>query len=120
MRREIIFTTGLVFVAFLIRSVTSTILAVAFQFQDTANACPNNLCDASCVNVFTLINYWNSHTPEFQTTVVLISSPLALLVALRGATTKRSLQLMRSGKRQEFAISMGLTSPKKSSTLQPV
>ena len=120
MRREIILTTGFVFVAFLLRSVTSTILAVAFQFQDTANACSKNLCDASCANVFTLIAYWNTYTPEFQTTVVLISSPLALLVALRGATTKRSLQLMRSGKRQEFAISMGLTSPKKSSTLQPV
>jgi hypothetical protein len=116
MRREIIFTTGFVFVAFLLRSVTSTILAVAFQFQDTANACSKNLCDASCANVFTLMSYWNTYTPEFQTTVVLISSPLALLVALWGATTKRALQLMRSGKQQPFSVSMGLTSPKESST----
>ncbi len=116
MRREIIFTTGFVFVAFLLRSVTSTILAVAFQFQDTANACSKNLCDASCANVFTLIAYWNTYTPEFQTTVVLISSPLALLVALWGATSKRALQLMRSGKQQPFSISMGLTSPTDSIT----
>ncbi len=116
MRKEIIFTTGFVFVAFLLRSVTSTILAVAFQFQDTANACSKNLCDASCANVFTLIAYWNTYTPEFQTTVVLVSSPLALLVALWGATTKRALQLMRSSMQEPFPASMGLTSPKESLT----
>ena len=38
--------------------------------------------------------------PEFQLTVVLISSPLAMLVALWGMTTARMLQRMQSNRRQ--------------------
>jgi hypothetical protein len=38
------------------------------------------------------------NTPEFQLTVVLISSPLTLLVALWGMTTGVILQLMRSSR----------------------
>jgi hypothetical protein len=34
-------------------------------------------------------------TPEFELTIVLISSPVALLVALWGMTSDRALQLMR-------------------------
>ena len=36
-------------------------------------------------------------TPEFQLIVVLISSPLALLVALWGMTSEQTLQHMRAG-----------------------
>ena len=37
---------------------------------------------------------------EFQLIVVLISSPLALLVALLGMTTDRALRQMQSNRRQ--------------------
>jgi hypothetical protein len=45
------------------------------------------------------------YTPEFQLVVVLVSSPLALLVALWGMTPKATLQLMKSSKR-ETALSL--------------
>jgi hypothetical protein len=46
---------------------------------------------------------WLVYTPEFQLTVVLISSPLALLVALWGMTTDRALRQMQSNRRQMVA-----------------
>ncbi len=102
LRQEVVVTTSFVFVAFLIRSVVSTLLAVANQSQDIANECPGvtTACDASCYDVYTHIVQWNAYTPEFETTVVLISSPLMLLLALWGMTPKLTLQLMRSRQRQ--------------------
>jgi hypothetical protein len=41
-----------------------------------------------------------NYTPEFQPMIVLVSSPVALLVALWGMTPKATLQLMKSSKRQ--------------------
>jgi hypothetical protein len=41
-----------------------------------------------------------TYTPEFQLTIVLISSPLTLLVALWGMTTRFTLQLMKSAERE--------------------
>ncbi len=38
------------------------------------------------------------YTPQFQTTIVLVSSPLALLVALWGMTPKHMLQPTKSSK----------------------
>ena len=102
LRQEVVVTTSIVFVAFLLRSVVSTLLAVANQSQDSAKPClvARNYCDATCYNVYTHISAWNGATPEFETTVVLISSPLTLLVALWGMTSKLTLQLMRSRRRQ--------------------
>ena len=95
-------TTAFVFVAFLLRSVFATINAVAFQLRDinTASSCPLGMCDTSCFNVYTLIARWMNYTPEFQSMVVLISSPLALLVALWGMTNESALQLMLPGHRK--------------------
>ena len=46
-------------------------------------------------------------TPEFESTIVLISSPLALLVALWGMTSKHMLQLMRSREQgEESAVAL--------------
>jgi hypothetical protein len=55
-----------------------------------------NNCDSSCYNVYTHISQWMFYTPEFQTMFVLVSSPLALLVALWGMTPKSTLQLMQT------------------------
>ena len=49
--------------------------------------------------------YWMIYTPEFQLVVVLVSSPLALLVALWGMTSKATLYLMKSSQR-ETALSL--------------
>ena len=60
-------------------------------------------CDVSCYNVFTHMFYWMYYTPEFQVTIVLVSSPLTLLVALWGMTSKQTLHAMMS-KEQEVPL----------------
>jgi hypothetical protein len=105
LRRRMVVTTVVVFVAFVLRSVQSTMFAVARQLQDTATRCPGvtSFCDASCYNVFTHITQWAGRTPEFQVTVVLVSSPLTLLVALWGMTSRQTLHAMKS-KEQEVPL----------------
>jgi hypothetical protein len=103
LRLQIVGTAASVFVTFLLRAVFSTWHALAFELQDGAkfDSCPSqNPCDASCFNVYKLMQRWFIYTPEFQLTVVLISSPLALLVALWGMTSERTLQLMKSNRQQ--------------------
>jgi hypothetical protein len=102
-------TTAFVFVAFLVRSTQSTMLAVARQLQDVETKCPGvtGLCDPSCHNVFTHIQRWAVRTPEFVTTVVLVASPVALLVALWGVTSRYTLQLMKL-KQQGLAVQQDL------------
>jgi hypothetical protein len=43
---------------------------------------------------------WLLYTPEFQLIVVLISSPLAMIVAMWGMTSDSMLQRMQSNRRQ--------------------
>jgi len=96
LRRRIVGTAAVVFVTFLLRAVFSTMNALANSLQTVGVGCTNP-CDPSC-NVWEVIQEWLAYTPEFQLSVVLISSPLALLVALWGMTSKRALQAMkRSG-----------------------
>ena len=100
LRRQMVVTTVVVFIAFVVRSVQSTMLAISRQLQDIATRCPGvtTLCDPSCNNVFTHIVQWMNFTPEFQVTVVLVSSPLTLLVALWRMTSKLTLHTMESSK----------------------
>jgi uncharacterized membrane protein len=102
LRRQIVITTVVVFVAFVVRSVQSDMLAASRQLQDTARICPGvtTLCDPSCHNVFTLMHVWAANTPEFQVTIVLVSSPLTLLVALWGMTSRQTLQAMKSNEQE--------------------
>ena len=105
LRRQIVATTVCVFVAFVVRSVQSTMTAVARQLQDQARRCPGvtSPCDPSCYDVFTHMHVWILNTPEFQGTIVLVSSPLTLLVALWGMTSRQTLQAMKS-KGQEVPL----------------
>ena len=98
-RRQILGTAAFVFVTFLLRAVFSTMNALASALQNQGAVCPT-FCSIPCNNVWTLIGTWLQYTPEFQLTVVLISSPLALLFALWGMTDKRTLQHMRAGRGQ--------------------
>ena len=59
-----------------------------------------NGCDA-CYNEYTHIAQWMAYTPEFQQAIILISSPVAQLVALWGMTTKSTLHLMMTSKRDK-------------------
>jgi hypothetical protein len=90
LQRRIVYTTCVVFVTFLIRSLYSTLYAVAHRLQDVFNDCPDddsNLCNVSCFNDFSRIAVWMHYTPWFQLTIVLISRPLPLLVSLWGMST---------------------------------
>jgi hypothetical protein len=105
LRRRMVVTTVVVFVAFVIRSVQSTMTAVARQLQDQATTCPGvtDFCDASCYNMYTHMHFFLLSTPEFQVTIVLISSPLTLLVALWGMTSEQTLHAMKP-KEQEVPL----------------
>jgi hypothetical protein len=97
LRLRIVGTTAFVFVAFVVRSSFSTMYAVTYQLQDVGKTCAStNRCDLSCAyNSFTYIMQWMLYTPEFQLMITLVSSPLALLVALWGMTSTSTLQLMK-------------------------
>jgi hypothetical protein len=99
LRLQILGTTGFVFVSFVVRSLHSAMLSFAFQFRDVGSGCLDDPCDP-CFNKYTHISVWMTYTPEFQLTIVLISSPLTLLVALWGMTTRFTLQLMKSAERE--------------------
>jgi hypothetical protein len=84
LRRHMLGTTAFIFVTFLLRSAFSAMYAVSLQLQDGGKECPETetLCDA-CYNEYTHIAQWMAYTPEFQLLIVLISSPVAQLVAPR-------------------------------------
>ncbi len=103
LRLRVVATTAFVFAAFLLRSVFSTMYAVAFLLRDAPAGC-QGYCDFTCRNVYTVIMFWMAFTPEFQLIVMLISSPAALLVALWGMTTKSALKLMNSSKQHNVNL----------------
>ena len=98
LRRQIVGTAAFVFVTFPLRAVFSTMNALSSALQIEVSNCAS--CDPTCSNVWLLIGIWLQFTSEFQLSVVLISSPLALIVALWGMTSERTLQHMRSGREQ--------------------
>ena len=102
LRRQVVGTTAVVFVTFLLRAAFSIMYASSNALQNQGAACADfsGVCDSACFNVWQLMQTWIASTPELKLTVVLISSPLALLVALWGMTTGRTLQHMRSGSRR--------------------
>ena len=107
LRRQIVGTVSFVFVTFLLRAVFAIMNAVSDALQNQNAACAaadTNLCDPQCFNVWYIMQQWLLYTPEFQLIVVLISSPLALIVALWGMTSARTLQYMKSSGKQMVAI----------------
>jgi len=107
--RQIVGTAGFVFVTFLLRAVFTTMFALANGLQNEESSCPSsNPCDASCYNLYTLMQQWLFFTPEFQLSVELISSPLTLLVALWGMTSKHTLRLMQSRRREMSTMRVGM------------
>ena len=93
LRRRMLGTTAFVFVTFVLRAAFSTMFAVANQLRVIGKPCPG-ICD-ECHNLYFHITQWMAYTPEFQLLIVLVSSPVALLVALWGMTSNATLQLMK-------------------------
>jgi hypothetical protein len=95
LRRRMLGTTAFVFVTFVLRAAFSTMFAVAFQLRDlSCQQC------GECRNEFANIADWMIYTPKFQLMIVLVSSPVALLVALWGMTSKATLYVMKSSQRE--------------------
>jgi hypothetical protein len=113
-RKQVLGTTIFIFVSFLIRSGYSVMRAIASLQQDISKSCPgrNGLgrCDPQCYNMYSIILRWMELTPEFQLMIVLVSSPFALLVALWGMTSERTLQYMQSSRNQKVLINHQLIS----------
>jgi hypothetical protein len=106
LRRQIVGTTAFVFVTFLLRAVFTGMLALARALQNPDAECAvtaSNACDYMCFNQWRLMDVWIILTPEYQAMVSLISSPVAIIVALWGMTSKRALQLMKSSGKQSAA-----------------
>jgi len=105
---QIVGTAAFVFVTFLLRAVYAIMIALVNQLmfvgRRSSTCAINSGCDMECHNVYRLMQLWLLFTPQFPLTVMLISSPLSLLVALWGMTSDRTLQLMRSNRRQMVAM----------------
>ena len=97
LRRQVLVTVAVVFVSFLMRATSTTINALARALQNSAADCPDTArCSLSCHNVYSLMLIWGLFRPEFSLWIILLSSPIALLVALWGMTNKRMLELMNA------------------------
>jgi hypothetical protein len=97
LQRQIVGTVAVVFVSFLMRVVYSIMFALANGLQNSGSTCPDNsgLCDPICHNVYSQIQGWLLYTPEFEILIVLISQPVALIIALWGMTSGHMLELMK-------------------------
>ena len=106
LRRQIIGTTAFVFVTFLLRAVFEGMFALARALQNPGAECAvtaSSACDSTCFNQWRLMDVWIILVPEYQAMVILISSPVAMIVALWGMTSKRALRLMKSSGKQPAA-----------------
>ncbi len=77
--------TTFLFLALLVlaRSAFSVLTALTQGFQDIGNTCSIDPCDP-CKNEFTHMHYWVLYTPALQQTVILLTSPISMLIALWG------------------------------------
>jgi len=107
LRLQVVSTVSVVFVTFLLRAVFAIMNSVSSALQRDGVGC-TGFCDIPCHDVYTLVQSWIVFTPEFQFTIILISSPLTMLIALWGMTTERALQLMSSASR-EMSSKRGVT-----------
>ena len=110
LRRKVTYTVFAVFISFLVRAIMSIMLAVSgvsSNFDTDTNNCKSNSSDrvgnssaapsfqcSECYNVYTYILVWFLATPEFYFSVIIVSAPVASLVALWGMTSERMLNFI--------------------------
>ena len=88
---KVVGTFAFVFVTVLVRSSFTIIYALAQRYQDYGNTCSPSQCNP-CKNMYSHILFWIINTPSVQFIAMLISSPMALLVALWGMSDVSSLE----------------------------
>ncbi len=114
LQRQISVTCFMIFISFLMRAVYLNMFTISTALRNNPNDCPKNLSrcsdldpndcpknlsrcsDLNCHNDFYYITLWFLHSPSIYFSMVLISQPVSLLVALWGMTSGRTLQVMRA------------------------
>ena len=95
LKLQIMGTCCVIFLSFCIRATHATMFTLASAFASNANDCPagfwKNRC-SDCYNIWYYILLWLLYTPGVHFSVVLVSLPLALLVALWGMTSAARLR----------------------------
>ena len=96
LRLQILGTFATVFVTFLIRAAWSILNALSYEedsFSNLIGGCKP--CDGSCSSVSVPLFYFLQFTPQLQMSIMLVSSPLTLLVALWGMTSAVTWKCLR-------------------------
>ncbi len=99
LKLQIMGTCCVIFLSFCIRATHATMFTLASAFASNYNDCPRNIWKnrcSDCYNIWYYILLWLLYTPDVHFCVALVSLPLALLVALWGMTSGRTLEAMRS------------------------
>ncbi len=118
LRIQIVVTIVCLFVTLLLRSVLSVFYALAdahFRpYQSPSSSIDsfncsrfNTFCDQNCNSEYAMMKTWYDFTPQFIMSIFLITSPLALLVALWGMTSRRMRRCMQQS---NWGVSVAATS----------
>ena len=107
LRWKILSTFTFAFIALLLRAILTLIYALASAGQDNSNPCNKSYC-ATCKNIYSNIQGWLLYTPSFQFVAVLVSSPLATVVALWGMSGVRVLDSLPSTPAPLQTVSTGV------------
>jgi len=106
LQRKIVVTVVFVFLSFVLRAIVMVLKALGGLGQqlDSITKC-RNPCSMQC-NAYTNLQFWLLFTPEYWYIAILISSPIALLVALWGMTSERTKSMIATSKRQQQNMSL--------------
>ncbi len=86
--RKVFVTVTVVFITFVLRALYSIMNAISAALQNVHVGCPS-LCEWPCNNVYALMQTYLTFRIELSLSVILISSPAALLIALWGMSSVR-------------------------------
>ncbi len=98
MLRQVVITCAVVFIAFLLRAIYTTIFTLATALQVNSLITCSGYTDRcnGCYNLYSHIIVWLLSTPDFCFSVAFISQPFTLLVALWGMTSGQTLAIIQN------------------------
>jgi hypothetical protein len=102
--RKIVYTCGVIFVSLLVRAVPSIMYAIAAGLQHISASCDAQTdlgrCGV-CYDEYTHMLIWILYTPSLYFSMLLISQPVAMLVALWGMTSGQMLAVMKESSAEQ-------------------
>jgi hypothetical protein len=114
LQRQVFTTVVFVFSTFIVRAALTSVIAWMFYAGASINK-QCGLCD-SCQSPQSIANLFLFANPELYAAVIFVSSPLTLLVALWGMTSRRAQQMFGGGrqaarKKSELSSANSLVPP---------